>query len=385
MAETGITNIGRNRWQVRAQVVDPRSGRKINRKEVVCGTLADAKSARQALIDETRGLFGRRPTGPRGQMSLADYAQSWLEDRVDRLKPSVATRYASALDLHILPALGYLRVREISPSDIQRYVTSRVKKDCAAGNTVLNELRVLRTMAKDALAADLCKIDWCARVTPPKVAGYTDENPNLLTPEQFARMMRALPVKWQGLVVMIATTGLRWGEVSALRWGDIKGGMIHVWRANWLGSVQDPKTLGSVRKVPFLPEVAELLPPRGEPDELIFAVTKGPSRGQMHAGSPLNKALPAACAAAGVPRVTPHGLRRTWNNLARRVAPGDVVRAITGHVTEKMTSHYSRIGADEKTEAARAVAGRLGLLSPAHGTDSPEESRKESRDPAANS
>lgn len=49
-------------------------------------------------------------------------------------------------------------------------------------------------------------------------------------------------------------------------------------------------------------------------------------------------------------RMTPHGLLHTANNELRRVANGEVVRAIIGHATEAMTHHYSHVGEDEKRE-----------------------------------
>jgi len=53
---------------------------------------------------------------------------------------------------------------------------------------------------------------------------------------------------------------------------------------------------------------------------------------------------------------TVHGLRRTFNDLTRRAgADGMVTRALTGHVTEAMTAHYSTVGLDEKREAVAGV------------------------------
>ena len=56
-------------------------------------------------------------------------------------------------------------------------------------------------------------------------------------------------------------------------------------------------------------------------------------------------------------KLTPHGLRRTFNDLARRVADAHKVRAITGH-TEEMFEHYSVIDASEK-QAVQAAVIRL--------------------------
>ena len=79
-------------------------------------------------------------------------------------------------------------------------------------------------------------------------------------------------------------------------------------------------------------------------------------RGTLHKGTPLGKVLQQAVDRAGLKlRLTPHGLRRTFNDLARRVASSMVVRAITGHVTETMTEHYSVIDAGEKKAVQDAV------------------------------
>jgi len=56
-------------------------------------------------------------------------------------------------------------------------------------------------------------------------------------------------------------------------------------------------------------------------------------------------------------RFTVHGLRRTFNDLARRAgADGIVIRSLTGHVTEKMREHYSTVALDEKRQTAGDVA-----------------------------
>ena len=56
-----------------------------------------------------------------------------------------------------------------------------------------------------------------------------------------------------------------------------------------------------------------------------------------------------------------HVLRRTFNNLSRQVAGAIVTRAITGHVTEEMTEHYSHVDRAEKLRAADQVVALAGL------------------------
>lgn len=85
-------------------------------------------------------------------------------------------------------------------------------------------------------------------------------------------------------------------------------------------------------------------------------------KGTLHKGSPLRDVLDAACAECKTKRrITTHGLRHTANDLLRRVADGEVVRAIIGHSTPQMTHHYSHVDETEKrTAATRAFAVMTG-------------------------
>ena len=75
-----------------------------------------------------------------------------------------------------------------------------------------------------------------------------------------------------------------------------------------------------------------------------------------HTGS-LEKAWKKCCKEAGIKgRFTIHGLRRTFNDLARRAGVDAVVtKSITGHVTEQMREHYSSVDLSEKREAIANV------------------------------
>ena len=54
-------------------------------------------------------------------------------------------------------------------------------------------------------------------------------------------------------------------------------------------------------------------------------------------------------------RFSSHGLRRTANDLIRRIASGEVTGAITGHMTEAMTEHYSHVDVGEKKAAVDGI------------------------------
>jgi integrase len=293
---------------------------------------------------------------------LSEFAASWMELRGPQLKSGTKRRYGFAL-AKVLPVLGDIYVAALAPSDISKYIADRTASG-AMGHTVLNELRVLRTMSKDSVADGYADRDWCDRVRAPKVRRYTKDRPNLFTAPQFelvlARLATESKGRWLGLVLFMTTTGLRWGEASALHWQDIDWatGEATIRYSNDRGTLGTVKNDGSYRTVPVVAEVAATWGARLETG-LVF-----PNRdGRLHKGWPLIRVLARVCKATGMKHVvTAHGLRRTFNNLARTMTTREVLKSITGHVTDTMVQHYSMIGAGEKMTVGSAVARSFGVV-----------------------
>lgn len=357
----GIMKIAKQHYSVRVIATDPKTGKRKEIKRRHRGSVAEARELQRQIRAEIE-------SGAPARQRLRAYARSWLITRMPNLKPSTRAKYATALDLHILPALGDYWLDAIEPSDVARWVTAQARK--LAGWTVTNQLRVLRAIAKDALAEGRVGRDFCARVAAPKCHRYSEDDPNLLTAEELGALVAAIPPQWRALVLLMASTGIRFGEATGLQWGDLDedAGIVRVRRTNWKGMALSPKTEGSWREVPLLPEVALEL--RGHRQRLLAAQNEGlgagwvfPTRaGGLHKGSPLRRVIDRATARAGIgTRITAHGLRRTFNDLARRVTDRQVLQAITGHATDAMTDHYSVVRAAEKKQASAAVLRLAGV------------------------
>lgn len=351
--DTGIKPDGKNRWLVRVKRVMARTGLMTNRKATVTGTLRDARRVRDELRRQLESTVESRP-----RTRLKDYATSWLERRVARgeIRNSVARKYAYSL-AKIIPILGDLYVDLITRDDVEGYVSLRkAEAGIKGGNTVLNELRLLRTISRDTVAEGYAAKHWADRVKPPKVRKYSRERPNRFTPMQANVVLAAIPKDWRGIVWLMVTTGLRWGEASALHWEDIdpKTGEALIRYGNDRGTLVPVKTESSYRTIPILPEVIKMLGLRREKG-LVFPVTRGPRIGQLNAGYPLVNMMKRVCKQLGIQYVTPHGLRRTFNNLGRQMTDRDVLKSMSGHATDVMVEHYSHVELAEKTAAARAV------------------------------
>jgi integrase len=187
------------------------------------------------------------------------------------------------------------------------------------------------------------------------------------------------------LAATLAFTGLRFCHASALRWEDLEdaGPIIRVQRKQvrgHVGAVSRKKR--APREIPLVPVLATIL--REHRMTMLEKQAPGMAEGWMFPSEVgtlrtpggLWKAWRACLTTAGIShRFTVHGLRRTFNDLARRAGVDAVVtRSLTGHVTERMQEHYSTVALDEKRAA---LAGVVQLIPGARGAESGAESTPE--------
>jgi integrase len=363
----GITTLSDGRKRIRLRAVDPRTGRMKEVDRVVEGTVQEAASLRTELQKQIRNDAGGDVQVPR----LGDYATLWLASRIVGLKASSSSRYAEVLDTYVLPYLGDFFVDRITESDVRGWQARLARK--RSGATVNGALVMLRMVLEDAVEEfDLPK-NPSRRIRRLPVRRPTDEEPNLLTGAELGRVLTWLAAKepdHHPLAATLALTGLRYGEATALKWADLDAdaGIIRVRRAQWHGVVSTTKT-GTSRTVPLVGDLADTL--QKHRARLLACQAAGLGEGWVFPGpgggllrpNALRFPLRRALKGCGVTkRVSVHGLRRTFNNLARQVAGEIVTRSITGHVTAAMTEHYSHVDAREKLAAASKI---LLLLAPA--------------------
>jgi integrase len=379
----GVTRLPDGRFLLRAKVENPKTGRTQERERIVeCATAAEAVRLRDELRDPAGGVDSRK------RVRLSDFSISWLSGKRKEIKAATLDRYTRTLAHHIVPQLGDYYVDALTHNDIVEW---RNAQDSQA-STINGRLRVLKKLMADATIIFDLPRDPALRVkalSETGGAGYCDEDPNALTAEQLAAFLdtakRMAKGRWYPLLATLAFTGMRVGEVTALKWDDIlmptdgSDGYIKVQRAHWMKHVGTTKTGKRMRVVPLAPELASILREhrraqlaRGNEDlppakrrgyELglaagwVFPSDKGEPTIGPTVRKPFRDVLDelAKNEALAMPHLTIHGLRRTLNNLLRQQAQGEVVRSVTGHVTERMTEHYSHVSRDEKSTAMAKV------------------------------
>ncbi|MEY4514882.1 MAG: hypothetical protein RLZZ450_7004 [Pseudomonadota bacterium] len=383
----GVQSLGDGTYRLRAKVNNPKTGRTKEIDQIKAAASAlEASHIRAQLICDARSEETQQE-----RQRLATFSLSWIKSKKRTLKASTFVRYTRTLAHHVIPQLGEFYVDAITHHDIVRW---RDAQDDAKPSTVNARLRVLKTLLADATVHLNLDRDPSGRV--PGVREHKvdeDDNANCLTPTQLRALLDAMSKsapRWYPLLALLAFTGMRIGEATALRWCDIDTvtSAIRVRRSIDRGQVDTTKT-NAKRRAPLSPTLAAILNDHRRRLDYEGLPTAGdawlfPSQVAFHKGKPmhkkaLRKPLLVALEAAGLEgHLTTHGLRRTFNDLMRQVSSGEVVRSIMGHVTERMTEHYSHVRSEEKADAVARIV-RLVHLSAKVGTQVGTKGRNEKR------
>ncbi|HJL18937.1 MAG TPA: site-specific integrase [Sandaracinaceae bacterium LLY-WYZ-13_1] len=268
------------------------------------------------------------------------------------------------------------------------------KPERYAETTINSWLRVLRTMYSDA-----CRLRGLtfnpATAVKPLVEPHDLEDTNSLPPEQLAEVLIELR-KGNPVLAMAAWTqawtGMRWGELSALKWSDLdeERRILLVRRTVQKGKLVPSTKTKRARRAGVPEPLLEAL--RAYRAELVADEHPGLDSGLMFpstVGKPLwssriSEALRAALKGAGITqRFTSQGFRRSMTDLLREAAVDPVVaKAITGHTTDRMREHYSTVRLEDVRAAGDAAAAlmtpKLRLI---QGGADAEESSEESSPP----
>jgi len=187
--------------------------------------------------------------------TVAEWLAEWLRDvkAHDGIKPSTLERYRRAVNFHLAPQLGRIKLDKLTPRDVQRMVTALKAKLAPA--TVVKIHAVLRVALADAERLDLVPRNVAKAVKLPSV-GRVERR--ALTPDEARKLLLELSAnRLEALFVLALTTGLRRGELLGLRWSDIdlENRVLFVrqtvQRAEGELQVVRPKTHRSARAVPL--------------------------------------------------------------------------------------------------------------------------------------
>ena len=220
-----------------------------------------------------KNFYGQK----QGQTLFSEVASGWLSAMSIRVKPSSYAAYKGALERHILPSLGNYGITSLTANDIGDFTKEKLangrldNKGGLSAKTVRDMLSIIKSIMDHAL--DTGKIDHRIRLQYPKLDCQARRVFN--RKEQIrleSNLKKDTDIHKLGVLVCLYT-GIRIGELCALRWQDIsfEQGMITVERT--LQRVQDftgsgsktrievgaPKSPSSVRNIPIPKFLSEII------------------------------------------------------------------------------------------------------------------------------
>jgi integrase len=306
---------------------------------------------RETLDQARRGtLPGMVRTGATFADAAAEYLRYVEHDR--ERKPSTVRGYRSAIDAHLLPAFGPMAIEDVTTESIERWIAG-FGGSVQTRNKLLIQLHGILGRARKAYG-----LPGNAAAEVEKFAQKRSGEIEVFSPEEVWALVRAAESERDGALFLTAAfTGLRMGELLALRWRDVDfpGSIVRVRASYYLGQLTTQKS-GKVRSVPMAPDVASALAQLGQradwmgEEDLVFC----DETGSYLDGSALRRRYKMALTAAGLRPLRFHDLRHTFGT--RMIAKTDIrrVQEWMGHADVQMTMRYLHYA--PRAEDARLVA-----------------------------
>jgi len=325
----------------------------------------------QAERELRRKIESTVPAAAPGERRSVEEVGGQLVGHLEALgrKPSTLSTYRSLLRAHLVPHLGDRTLDGIEPLHVERLVAG-MRRGGAGPKLTSNALTLLYQVFEFGRRKGWCEANPCKAVDRPKVEETSDIR--FLEIEEVEALLAAVPedeplgLTDRALYLTAAMTGLRQGELLALRWRDVDwtAGRLRV-RQNYVrGHWGTPKSRRGSRSVPLVDQVAGELERHFQrsvhqgDEDLVFP---HPHTGSVLDHSQLVRRYKKALRAAGVREVRFNDLRHTFGT--RMAAAGVPLRTLQewmGHRDFKTTLIYADYApsAHEAEMAERAFAQR---------------------------
>ena len=384
--KTGVTpiSLGNGRWKVRVCCGYGAQGKKKMTSRTFRTDPKKAESVQFAEAclyrDKLRIEFEEGKLTHSQAVTLKAYAEQWLESYCEekQLAKGTIADYKSMLRQRVIPQLGNLKMRDIRPEDIKRFMTA-LRKDKAhlSGTTRRKYHNMLHLIFKTAMREQVVSINPLDYLDPP--AKDTRERP-VYSPEEARNLVEALneaPAKWRACILLLLDAGIRRGECLGLEWRDInmKTGAVKISRS-WAYAqgyghhLKEPKTKQSCRTIFVSPQTISALQQwKAEQAQIQLAVgAEWKKTGavftqengeRMHLDSPANW-FERFLKRNGLPKLNIHGLRHTGASLL--ISQGEDIVSVSKRLGHGQVSTTLDIYAHAYEEGSRRASEKMGEL-----------------------
>lgn len=210
------------RWEARAII-----GRTIDGKPKFKYIYRKTRAAVSAELSKVLAELANDSFVNESSITFVGWLKTWLETYAKpNIKLSTYTSYETFVRGHITPYFRNLKLKDLNPKILQDFLNTKLtggrldnKEGGLADKTLKNLYNMIHASLKQAYMNELIKKNICDFVRVPKV---TKKEMRVLTREEQTNLITASRNHRLGIVVILDLfTGMRLGEILALRWFDI--------------------------------------------------------------------------------------------------------------------------------------------------------------------
>jgi integrase len=353
---------------------NPLTGRRRQQTKGGFKTRKECEAAlRQAIADQHDGTLAKP-----SQRTIASFlVDEWLPAVKPKLRASTWASYRTNTNAHVVPVLGEVKLQGLTPVQLNLFYAHLLESGRRRGGglspkTVRNIHVMLHRALKDAVRWGYLPRNVAVAVDPP--VGRSAER-HVWTPDQLGAFLEHVRAdRLYALWLLVATTGMRRGELAGLRWVDINFANARVSPqrprvvVDHAVEVSEPKTAKGRRALALDPATVAVLREHQTRQAEEKAVI---GAGYRHSGlvftwpdgSPIHPDLMTRwfeqhSRAAGLPRIRLHDVRHSYASAALAAGvPAKVISERLGHATVGFTlDTYSHVLPGLDAAAAQAVA-----------------------------
>jgi integrase len=325
----------------------------------------------KALSDRSEGIFYDDEN-----LTAGEDLDGWLKGSVrGSVRQSTYDRDANLIYNHLKPALGRIKLKKLSAAHVQHFYRDRLDSGLSA-STVHKMHAILHKALARAVAWHMVPRNVTEAVEPPRPA---PKEMRPLSPAEARRLLDTVRgERFEALYVLAITTGMRQGELLALKWQDVdlQNGILSVGRTlTRVGgriALGEPKTKKSRRSIRLTPRALgvlkthlkrqlreiEVLGDRYQDRGLLFATDTG---GPINPSNLRKRSLAPLLKKAELPHIRFHDLRHTCATLLlNQGTHPKFVQELLGHATIAITlDTYSHVMPSMGDQTARAMQDAL--------------------------
>ncbi|UCF82993.1 MAG: site-specific integrase, partial [Desulfobacteraceae bacterium] len=281
--------------------------------------------------------------------SFGEYAEKWLKYIEAMRRKSTHNKYSQILDKHILPVFKDTALDRITRGDVRNFLINKIEEGLSRSSICVYR-DVFSGVFNYAVDEEVIDSNPVRGITKRLELNRKREAVEVFSREEIDLLLdtsKELTIEFSPIFLMSCRTGMRLGELLAIRWGDIdfNGGFIWVRRSYRRGRFTEPKN-GKPRRVDMSDYLSIILKERltrekkralkdglGEVQELIFH-----RNGNVVEQNYLRRVFNRVLNKAGLRHVKFHSLRHSFASILLSEGESPVyVKEMLGHSSIQIT------------------------------------------------